>query len=129
MRKRFIYTTALVTSMLLMSAMPASEVITRDGATTIVNTQTLTKGVKGYRGNTPLKIYIKKDKIAKIETLKNYETPDYFAKAAAILKKWEGKTVENAKTLKVDGVTGATMSSDALKKNVKAGLEYYEKNK
>ena len=31
--------------------------------------------------------------------------------------------------MKVDGVTGATMSSDAVKENVKRGLEYYQKNK
>jgi electron transport complex protein RnfG len=29
----------------------------------------------------------------------------------------------------VDGRTGATMSSDAVKKNVKLAVEYYEKNK
>ena len=41
---------------------------------------------------------------------------------------WDGKTVKEAKTMKVDGRTGATMSSDAIKENVKRALEYYEKN-
>jgi electron transport complex protein RnfG len=31
--------------------------------------------------------------------------------------------------MKVDGVTGATFSSDAVIKNVQLGLEYYQKNK
>ena len=31
--------------------------------------------------------------------------------------------------VEVDGRTGATFSSDAIKKNVKLAVEYYEKNK
>ena len=31
--------------------------------------------------------------------------------------------------MKVDGRTGATFSSDAIKENVKRALDYYEKNK
>jgi Na+-translocating ferredoxin:NAD+ oxidoreductase RnfG subunit len=31
--------------------------------------------------------------------------------------------------MKVNGVTGATMSSDAVKKNVTKGLEYYQAHK
>ena len=38
-------------------------------------------------------------------------------------------TVKDAKTKEVDGRTGATYSSDAVKKNVKLAVEYYEKNK
>ena len=37
--------------------------------------------------------------------------------------------MKKAVKMKVDGVTGATMSSDAVKENVKKGLEYYQKNK
>ena len=38
-------------------------------------------------------------------------------------------TVSKAMKAQVDGVTGATLSSDAVKKNVVKGLEYYKKNK
>ncbi len=97
--------------------------------TYVVNTSTLCK-VKGYRSTTPLKIYIKNDKVEKIEALKNQETPKYFTRVKQeMLNKWNGKTVKKAVKLKVNGVTGATMSSDALKKNVKAGLEYYQTHK
>ena len=51
------------------------------------------------------------------------------AKAKKLLEKYEGKSVAKAKKLKVDAVTGATFTSEALKKNVQKGLEYYEKNK
>ena len=46
-----------------------------------------------------------------------------------MLNKWDGMKVSEAKTAEVDGRTGATFSSDAVKKNVKLALEYYEKNK
>jgi len=108
-----------------------SNVITKmaDG-TYVVNTTTLASDVKGYRSTTPLKIYIKNNKVEKVEALKNQETPKYFVRVKnAILNKWNGKKVAKAMKQKVDGVTGATMSSDAVKENVKRGLDYYQKNK
>ena len=98
--------------------------------TYVVNTTTLASDVKGYRSTTPLNIYIKNGKVEKVEALKNQETPKYFAQVKnAILSKWNGQKVAKAAKMKVDGVTGATMSSDAVKENVKRGLEYYQKNK
>ena len=122
---------------LLMLALGAGAVVTQQSAMTkqsdgtyIVNTTTLCQNVKGYRGTTPLKIYIKNDKVEKIEALKNQETPKYFARVKEqVLGKWNGKTVKKATKLKVNGVTGATMSSDAVKKNVTKGLEYYQAHK
>jgi electron transport complex protein RnfG len=108
-----------------------SSVMTKkaDG-TYVVNTTTLASDVKGYRSTTPLNIYIKNGKVEKVEALKNQETPKYFAQVKnAILSKWNGQKVAKAAKMKVDGVTGATMSSDAVKENVKRGLEYYQKNK
>jgi len=115
--------------LLLLSAMPADEPITREGDMTIVNTKTIVKGVVGYNGSTHVKIYIRKDKIEKIEALPNQETPQYFAKAKAVLKKFEGKNVSKVKGLKVDGVTGATMSSESLIETVKKGVAHYQSNK
>lgn len=122
---------------LLMLALGAGAVVTQQSAMTkqsdgtyIVNTTTLCQNVKGYRGTTPLKIYIKNDKVEKIEALKNQETPKYFARVKEqVLGKWNGKTVKKAAKMKVNGVTGATMSSDAVKKNVTKGLEYYQAHK
>lgn len=108
-----------------------SSVMTKmaDG-TYVVNTTTLASDVKGYRSTTPLNIYIKNGKVEKVEALKNQETPKYFVQVKnAILSKWNGEKVAKAVKKKVDGVTGATMSSDAVKENVKRGLEYYQKNK
>ena len=45
-----------------------------------------------------------------------------------LLDKWNGKKVKEAKSMKVDAVTGATYSSNAVIENVKLGLEYYSKH-
>lgn len=123
----FIATAAIV---LLTSAITiGDEVITKEGNTTVVNTTTLTKDVKGFRGPTPVKIYIKGNKIQKIEPLQNQESPKFFARAKTILTKFEGKSVSKAAKLEVDAKTGATFSTKALIKNVQAGAKYYKAHK
>ncbi len=120
---------AIVVVAFLISAKPVDDIMTQEGKTTVVNTQQLGQKVKGYMGATPVKIYIQKNKIEKIEPLANRETPKYFAKAKTLLKQYEGKSVTKATKTEVDGVSGATLSSDALKKNVQLGLEYYKEHK
>ena len=130
--KKFIISLMMcsVLVVLLMSAKKNDGVITKENGMYAVNTTTLAADVDGYIGATPLKIYIKNNKIEKIEALPNKETPKYFAKVKKqVLDKWNGKTVKEALKAQVDGVTGATLSSDAVKENVKRGLEYYQKHK
>ena len=104
-------------------------VISKENGSTIVNTTTLAEDIEGYAGPTPLKIYIKKDKVEKIEPLKNIETPKYFALIKRdLLNKWNGLTVKKATTQEVDVITGATYSSEAVIENIRRGLEYYSKN-
>lgn len=122
-------TAAIVAAAFMISARPTDGILTKDGGTTVVNTSLLAKDVRGFKGATPVRIHIKKNKITQIEALPNQETPRYFAKAKKMLAKYEGMTVTKAAKADVDGVTGATFSSTALKKNVKAGLEYYKKHK
>ena len=115
----------------LMSAGKAGdEVITKDNGVTVVNTTTIAKDVEGYNGTVPIKIYIKKNKIEKIEVLKNQEGPKYLAKVKKeLLNAWDGLTLKEAKAKQVDAVTGATFTSKALIDNVNRGLDYYQKNK
>ena len=55
---------ALLTTQQLMAQ---KEVMTKNSdGTYVVNTKTLTPKVIGYRGTTPLNIYIKNDKVEKI---------------------------------------------------------------
>ena len=114
---------------IMMSAMPSENIMTKDNDTTVINTELLSKNVKGFKGTTPVKIFIVKNKIAKIETLPNHETPKFFDKAKTLLSEFTGKSVSKATKMDVDGVSGATYSSKALKKNVALGLAYYNKNK
>ena len=72
----------LALSAVLLSAAPKGddEVMTKEDGMYVVNTTTLGKKVTGYVSTTPLKIYIKKNKVVKVEALKNQETPKYFAR-------------------------------------------------
>ncbi len=129
MKKNIKLCMVAVSTAFIVSAMPADNTMTSKGKTTIVNTTTLAKGVKGYKNNTPVKIYIERNRVVKVEALPNQETPKYFEKAKKLLKNYEGKTTRKAEKMSVDAVSGATMSSKALMKNVQAGLEYYRRNK
>ena len=48
MKKTALIAAAAMTLMLMTAARPANDVITKDGKTTIVNTTTLTKKVRGF---------------------------------------------------------------------------------
>jgi len=101
----------------------------KDG-TFIVNTTTLAKDVEGYNGPTPVEIHIKKNKIVKVVLLKSQETPKYNARIKKdMLPNYEGLKITKKSTPEVDGLTGATFTSDAIKENVKRGLDYYWKHK
>ena len=99
----------------------------KDG-TYVVNTTTLASNVRGYVGATPLEVYIKKNKVVKVVALPNKETPKIFAKVkSGMLPKYAGKKTSAVNS--VDGVTGATYSSKAVKANVEAAVKYYKAHK
>ena len=123
----------ILIAMLLMCglAAQADDVIKKEkDGTYVVNTTTLAQDVEGYNGPTPVEIYIKKNKIVKVVLLKSQETPKYNARIKKqMLPAYEGQKVSKNKYAEVDALTGATFTSDAVKENVKRGLEYYWKNK
>lgn len=106
----------------------ADEVMTKESdGTYVVNTTTLCS-VKGYRATTPLNVYINKGRVTRVEALPSRETPKYYKSVKdQMLPKFAGKKVKDLK--KVDAVTGATLSSNAVRENVKVALDYYNKNK
>lgn len=128
MKQKIFSITVAVFAFSLMSAGVTKDVIKYSKGTAIVNTSSIVRA-RGFQGKTPIKIYIKGNKITKIESLPNHETPSVYANAEELLKKFIGKTVNEASTMKVDGVSGATYSSKALIENVKGGLKYYKENK
>lgn len=124
----------LLLSMLLMTAfiqVYADDVMRKEkDGTYVVNTTTLADDVKGYIESTPVEVYIKKNKIVKVVLLKNQETPKYNAKVKKqMVPLYEGQKILKKSTVEVDGVTGATFTSNAVKENVKRALEYYWKHK
>ena len=101
----------------------------KDG-TYVVNTTTLASDVEGYNGPTPVEVYIKKNKVVKVEMLKSQETPKYSVRVKKnMLPLYEGKKIVKGKPIEVDGVTGATFTSKAVKKNVNRAIDYYQKHK
>ena len=120
----------LAVALCLQSFMVGDDTMTKEDGVYVINTTEIGKDIEGYQATTPLKVYIMKDKVEKIEFLKSQETPKYYAKVKkALLNTWDGKKVKDAKTLKVDAVTGATFSSDAVIENVRLALDYYQNHK
>ena len=121
---------ALVVSVAAMAQEKKQEepVMTKEkGGVYIINTTTLCE-TKGYKSPTPLKVTVKKDKIESVEALPNMETPKYFRRINdELLPKFVGQKLEECE--KVDALTGATMSSNAVKANLKAAYDYYKANK
>lgn len=92
--------------------------------TTVVNTTTLAKDITGYGGPVPLKIYLAEGRISRVEVLRNAETPEFIGRVEQeLLSRYVGKSAEEASTMQVDAVSGATLSSNAVIKTMRRGLE------
>jgi len=77
--------------------------------------------VKGYNDLTPVMIITDKNwVIQKVAILSNWETLGYIRKLTkkGFFDLWVGKTLKEAKTVKPDGFTGATLTVKAVTKNV-----------
>ena len=128
--KRIHYAYLTAALFCLMSFMAGDDTMTKENGVYIIDTTELGKDVEGYQATTPLKVYIRNNKVEKIEFLKSLETPKYYVKVKkALLEKWNGLSVKDARVQQVDAVTGATFSSEAVVKNVQLALDYYQKNK
>ena len=122
--------TLLISVLFFSSFMAGDSTMTKENGVYIINTTELGKDIEGYNGPTPMKVYISKNKVEKIEFLKSMESPKYYAKVKKALQdKWNGLKVKDAKTQKVDIVTGATFSSEAVIKNVQLAIDYYNSHK
>lgn len=102
------------------------ETLTVNGSDIIVNTTEIGKDVNGYGGPTPVEILIRDGKILKINALPNQETPEFYGAVinSDMLDKFEGLTLAEALNTRVDGVSGATYSSKAIRENIRLGIEY-----
>lgn len=129
MKRMMIACAVLVMASAVSAQEKKEQVMTKEKGTYVIRTESICEA-KGYKqlGKVPLVVTVTKDKIEKVEALPNKETPKYFIKVSQqMLPKFVGLKFEDY--AKVDGVTGATLSSVAVTENMKAAYEYYKKNK
>lgn len=102
-----------------------TQTVDNDG-TIIINTTTIGKDIIGYAGRTPINLYVKDERIVKVEALKNSETPSFFklVENSGLLNYWDGKSLSEALEQRPDAVSGATFSSMAVAENVNRAVSY-----
>ena len=95
-----------------------------------IYTQPLCSGIIGYNDIVPLKITMTDGKISDIEILDNRETPRYMKCVieGGLVEKFYGLTPSEVVDFDVDAVSGATFTSNAIIKSVRATMEDYAEN-
>ena len=126
-KNKILISFALIGAFLFLTSQTTNTpIMTKEKGVTVINTTDLATDIEGYVGTTPVKIYIQGEKVLRIESLENEETPKYFDMVEKkLMKKWNGMPVKTAEKAKVDVVTGATVSSEAVIENVRRGISYY----
>ncbi|MBR4265259.1 MAG: FMN-binding protein [Bacteroidales bacterium] len=75
-----------------------------------------------------MNVTFKDDVIKNVEILENHETPDYLdCVEKEMLPKFIDLPIDEVD--KIDGFSGATFTSKALRNNIKVAADYYKKNK
>ncbi|MGL4955875.1 MAG: FMN-binding protein [Bacteroidales bacterium] len=92
----------------------------------VISTQHIAKDIFGYGGNLPLHIYLKNEKIERIEVQKNSETPEFLSSVlrSDMLSSWSGLRLADVPHKPVDAVAGATMSSSAIIESVQRAAQF-----
>ena len=86
--------------------------------------------IKGFNGPTPLLIALDADgRIKTVALLENEETPRFAQSVVegGLYESWNGLTVEEALDKQVDAVSGATYTSNGVKKSLTARLKAYQR--
>lgn len=117
--KKLITTFCIALFMPILSACGADEPSYQIAAPGNWTDGTYTQSGKGYRGNLSVTVTIEGGKMTDIEIGKNEETPDRGGKAIEKMP----KAMIEAQSHDVDGISGATRTSDGLKDAVARALE------
>ena len=97
---------------------------------TVLYSSPYSDGVKGYNGPTPLLIALDADgRIKNVVLLENQETPRFAQHVVngGLYDAWNGLTVNEALDKDVDAVSGATYTSNGVKKSLFARLKAYQR--
>lgn len=94
----------------------------------LIVTTPLADNIIGFAGNVPLVLAVSPEqRILGLELLENIESPGFVKRIAktGFFDSWDGKSLEEALELKVDAVSGATMTSDAVKGSIVKAISYH----
>lgn len=97
---------------------------------TVLYSSPYSDNVKGFNGPTPLLIALDADgRIKDVVLLENEETPRFAQTVVegGLYEAWNGLTVEEALAKEVDAVSGATYTSNGVKKSLNARLQAYQR--
>lgn len=95
---------------------------------TLLNSSPKADSIVGYVNSTPLLVALDaQNMIIGVHLLPNRESPDFIAKIVdnGLLERWKGTPLITFSSLDVDGVSGATYSSQAIIKNVQIAVNAY----
>lgn len=92
----------------------------------VVSSVNLAKNVIGFGGTTPVRLYLQAEKVVRIEADSNGENPEFMASAvqSGLLERWNGLELVQAVHQRVDAVSGATLTSQALISTITQTLAY-----
>lgn len=97
---------------------------TLKGGVTVYSTYPYGKKISGFAGPTPLFIAVDRNgHITSMAAAPNGESPEFFKRASALLKAWNGMTLRQAAGHTPDAVTGASFSSRAIISTVHAAAK------
>ena len=88
--------------------------------------------VKGFNGPTPLLIALDAEgRIKTVALLENEETPRFAQRVVegGLYESWNGLTPDEALNKEVDAVSGATYTSNGVKKSLIARLKVYQRQR
>ena len=97
---------------------------------TVLFSSPYSDGIKGFNGPTPLLIALDAEgRINNVVLLENQETPNFAKRVVdgGLYQAWNGLTVDEALDKQVDAVSGATYTSNGVKKSLIARLKAYQK--
>ena len=97
---------------------------------TVLYSSPYSDNVKGFNGPTPLLIALDADgRIKNIVLLENQETPNFAKRVVegGLYEAWNGLTVDEALGKDVDAISGATYTSNGVKKSLVARLKAYQR--
>ena len=96
---------------------------------TVLLSAPYSSSLNGYNGPTPLLIVLDmENRIQNVVLMANQETPRFtrIVEAGGLYASWNGLSVDEALAKQVDAVTGATFTSESVKRSLAVRLETYQ---